>query len=123
MLDCGGATDSGLPERGPSRSLRGSRQGNVCPVIKFHYHSAPRDVAHIGVRKGDRLCHVYSDTSLEELVEWGRMHGLRPEWVDRRNVLPHYDAHGEWLDACGEGVPRSELVADIRLWRDKKGAA
>jgi len=73
----------------------------------------------MGVQKGDPLCHVYSDTSLEELVAWGRAQGLRAEWIDRRNVLPHYDAHDEWLEACGEGVTRSELVADIRAWRDR----
>jgi len=74
----------------------------------------------MGVLKGDPLCHVYSDTSLEELVDWGRAHGLRASWVDRRHVLPHYDAHDEWLQACGEGVTRSELVADIRAWRDRE---
>ena len=94
------------------------RIGNVGPVIKFHYHTAVRDVPRMGVHKGDPLCHVYSDTSLEELVAWGRAQGLRADRIDRRNVLPHYDAHDEWLEACGEGVTRSELVADIRAWRD-----
>ncbi len=88
-------------------------------VIKFHYHTAVRDVPRMGVLKGDPLCHVYSDTSIDELIEWGRAQGLRPEWIDRKHVLPHYDAHDEWLEACGEGVTRSELVADIRAWRDR----
>lgn len=91
----------------------------MCGVIKFHYHTAVRDVPRMGVRKGDPLCHVYSDTSLEELVAWGRSHGLRPEWIDRKHVLPHYDAHDRWLEACRMGVSRSELVADIRAWRDR----
>lgn len=87
-------------------------------MIKFHYHRALRDVPGIGVTKGDTLCHVYSDTSLEELLQWGRQHGLRPEWVDGR-TLPHFDAFGDHLELCGEGVSRRELVADIRSWRER----
>ena len=85
-------------------------------MIKFHYHRALADVPRIGVVKGDRLCHVYSDTSLDELLAWGDGHGLRPESVHGR-TLPHFDAFGEYLELCGEGVGRRELVHDIRSWR------
>lgn len=86
-------------------------------MIKYHYHLAPRDLPRLGVRRGERMCHVYSDSSLGELIEWGRAHGLKPEWVDRRNALPHFDAFGEHLEDCGPGVTRAELVRDIRRWR------
>lgn len=93
-------------------------------MIKFHYHRARTDVPRLDVEKGDRLCHVYSDESVGELVAWGRRHGLRPEWIDRSHALPHFDLaverHGEIL---GEGVERSELVADIRRWRRRGGSA
>lgn len=88
-------------------------------MIKFHYHKAPRDLPRIGVAKGDRMCHVYSDTSVEELLEWGRDRGLKPEWV-HDSAMPHYDAYGERLAACGEGVIRRELVQDIRVWRERR---
>jgi hypothetical protein len=87
-------------------------------VIRFHYHTAQRDIARLRVRKGDTLVHAYSDTSIEELIEWGRSNGLRPEWIDRRNALPHYDLFGDRVSLAGEGVTRAELVADLRKWRE-----
>lgn len=86
-------------------------------MIKFHYHNAARHVPRLGIERGDRLCHVYSDDSLDELQAWGRRHGLRPVWIDRRSSLPHFDAFGETLRFCGPGVTREELVRDIREWR------
>ncbi|MCZ6825258.1 MAG: hypothetical protein V3T97_06825 [Gemmatimonadota bacterium] len=90
------------------------------PVMKFHYHSAPRDLPRLGVRRGDPMCHVYSDRSLAELITWGREHALRSEWIDRRNALPHFDAFGERLKLCGPGVSRAELVRDLRWWRAQR---
>lgn len=86
-------------------------------TIKFHYHTARKAVPRLGIDPGDRLCHVYSDETREELVEWGRQRGLKPEWIDDRHSLPHFDLHGEWLVHAGEGVGRRELVEDIRRWR------
>lgn len=91
-------------------------------MIKYHYHLAPRDLPRLNVRRGDRMCHVYSDISLAELIVWGREHGLRPEWIDRRNALPHFDAFGPRLEDCGSGVSRAELVRDIRRWRERAAA-
>ena len=93
----------------------------MSPVIKFHYHTARSDVPEMSVEEGDRLCHVYSDESLEELVRWGRRHGLKPEWIDRGHDLPHFDVAVErQAAALGPGVERSELVADIRRWRRRE---
>jgi len=91
-------------------------------VIRFHYHVASREVPRLGIAKGDRLCHVYSDASRAELEAWGAAHGLRPEWVHDR-TLPHYDAFGGRLAWCGPGVTLSELKADIRAWREREAAA
>jgi hypothetical protein len=90
-------------------------------VIKFHYHNAPKDVPHARIVKGEPMCHAYSDSSLEELVAWGREHGLRPDWVDRSHTLPHFDLHGWSLELAGPGVERRELVRDIRDWRSREG--
>lgn len=91
-------------------------------MIKFHYHTARSDVPRMEVEEGDRLCHVYSDRSLEELAAWGREHGLKPEWVDRDHALPHFDVKVEGFEGeLGPGVDRPELVADIRAWRDRGG--
>lgn len=91
-------------------------------MIKFHYHTARTDVPRMDVRKGDRLCHVYSDESVAELREWGRRHGLEPERIDRGHDLPHFDlAVDPHEEILGPGVERAELVEDIRSWRRRGG--
>lgn len=89
-------------------------------AIKFHYHLAQAPVPRLGIEPGDRLCHIYSDSSLEELVDWGAVRGLRREWLDLRNALPHFDAFGERLRFCGRGVAREEFVRDVRRWRERR---
>ncbi|MGH7541388.1 MAG: hypothetical protein ACRELC_10355, partial [Gemmatimonadota bacterium] len=85
-------------------------------MIKFHYHRARRAIPRLGIEVGDPLCHVYSDASREELEAWGVEHGLRPEWI-HKGTLPHFDAFGERLAACGPGVTGREFGGDIRDWR------
>ena len=92
-------------------------------AIKFHYHRAARDVPRLGIRRGDRLCHVYSDTSVEELVAWGRARGWSPAYLDLRNDLPHFDAFRTRLRFCGAGASRREFVADVRAWRARRRSA
>ncbi|UCF18941.1 MAG: hypothetical protein JSU87_13560 [Gemmatimonadota bacterium] len=91
-------------------------------AIKFHYHKAARDVARLGISRGDLLCHVYSDSSLEELVAWGRACGWHPAYLDLRNDLPHFDAFRTRLRFCGQGVSRREFIQDVRIWRAKRRA-
>ncbi len=88
-------------------------------MIKFHFHSAPRDVPALEAGKGDRLCHVYSDVSLEELIEWGTARGLKPDWIDPRHTLPHFDVRAESVAEREPGVGRAELVRDIRAWQGR----
>jgi hypothetical protein len=76
-----------------------------------------RDVPRLSARRGDQLCHVYSDRSIEELLAWGAARNLRAEWMDRRHVLPHFDVRGEQVAEHEPGVARAELVTDIRWWR------
>jgi hypothetical protein len=92
-------------------------------AIKFHYHKAPKDVPRLGICRGDRLCHVYSDTSVEELVAWGRARAWLPAHLDLRNDLPHFDAFRTRLRFCGAGVERREFVADVRAWRARRRRA
>ncbi len=89
-------------------------------MIKFHFHSAPRDVPELRAATGDRLCHVYSDLSLEELVAWGTARGLKTEWIDRRHTLPHFDVRADSVAQHEPGVGRAELVQDIRAWRGRR---
>lgn len=86
-------------------------------AIKFHYHTAARDVPRLGIERGDTLCHVYSDTSIDELVAWGEARGWRRAYLDLRNDLPHFDAFDDRLEHCGPGVSRREFVEDVRTWR------
>lgn len=92
-------------------------------MVKFHYHRATRDVPRLGIRRGERLCHVYSDASLDELVAWGRAQGWDPAYLDLRNDLPHFDAFRERLEQCGQGVSRHEFVRDVRAWRARRRSA
>ncbi|TFG67004.1 MAG: DUF4031 domain-containing protein [Gemmatimonadales bacterium] len=92
-------------------------------MIKYHFHTATREVPRLGAHKGDRLCHVYSDRSVEELLAWGATRNLRAEWMDRRNVLPHFDVLGESVAKHEPGVGRSELVVDIRWWRNHQATS
>ena len=91
-------------------------------MIRFHYHRSRRDIPTLGIAKGDGLCHVYSDISRVELESWGRSHGLRSEWIHER-TLPHFDAFGDRLALCGDGVSGAELKEHIRVWRQMHGAA
>jgi hypothetical protein len=92
-------------------------------AIKFHYHKAPKDVPRLGIRRGDRLCHVYSDSSVEELIAWGRARAWLPAYLDLRNDLPHFDAFRTRLRFCGAGVSRAEFVRDVRAWRARRRRA
>ncbi len=91
-------------------------------AIKFHYHRALGDVQRLGIRRGDLLCHVYSDASLDELIAWGSERGWRPAYLDLRNDLPHFDAFGARLRLCGQGVSRREFIRDVRWWRARRRA-
>jgi hypothetical protein len=45
----------------------------------------------IGLQPGERVVKVFADSEAE-LAEWGRLHGLKAEWMDRRRPdQPHYD--------------------------------
>ncbi len=45
----------------------------------------------MGLLRSERVVKVYADSEAE-LAEWGRLHGLKAEWMDRRRPdQPHYD--------------------------------
>jgi len=47
--------------------------------------------ARIGLQRSERVVKVFADSEAE-LAEWGRRHGLKPEWMDRRRPdAPHFD--------------------------------
>jgi hypothetical protein len=47
-----------------------------------------------------------------ELEEWGRMHGLRPEWIqpEKRRKVAHYDVFGPAAQALIERFERLDTV-------------
>jgi len=73
-------------------------------AVVVHPTRATRDIAHIGVRKGDRMYHVLSDlpgiAGSAELREFVRACGMRPEWVQYPgSYREHFDAL-ERLGTC-----------------------
>jgi hypothetical protein len=52
-----------------------------------------------GMRRDKPFLHVIGRR--EVLAEWGRRHGLRPEWIqpERRRLVAHYDVFGEFAQA------------------------
>jgi hypothetical protein len=89
-------------------------------MIGFHYHVAQADTPRLGIRKGDRLCHVFSD--LTDLVAAGRElrawadrvgpHELRLQ--DRGTRRQHFDLWGPWLAVCGPPADRLALKRWLR---------
>ncbi len=89
-------------------------------MIRFHYHVAPLNRPRLGIRRGDRLCHVFSDlpdldTAEQELLAWGRRFGPPDLRLQRRgDRRQHFDLWGAWLAICGPAAPREAVRAWLR---------
>jgi hypothetical protein len=87
-------------------------------VIRFHYHVAHADTSHLGIRRGDRLCHVFSDlpeldAAAAELRAWADVRGLaRVRIQERGRRRQHMDLWGDLLALCGQPAER----ATLRRW-------
>jgi hypothetical protein len=87
-------------------------------LIGFHYHVAHADMPRLGIRRGDRLCHVFSDladlaAAEQELRAWAERVGPRGlRLQDRGERRQHYDLWGPWLARCG---PPADRLA-LRRW-------
>jgi hypothetical protein len=99
--------------------LRRGRPGVASgPLIRFHYHLARADTPHLGIRRGDRLCHVFSDladlgVAAAELRAWADARGLgRVRVQDRGLRRQHLDLWGGLLALCGPPAER----ATLRRW-------
>jgi hypothetical protein len=46
------------------------------------------------------------------LAEWGRRHGLRPEWIqpERRRSVAHYDVFGDFAERLIERLTRPDAL-------------
>ena len=46
------------------------------------------------------------------LAEWGRRHGLRPEWIqpERRRSVAHYDVFGEFAERLIDRLTRPDAM-------------
>jgi hypothetical protein len=70
-----------------------------------HYHGSTIR----GFTRERPFLHVIGLRSV--LEEWGRLHGLRPEWIqpEKRRKVAHYDVFGQpaqaLIDRFGAGAP------------------
>lgn len=89
-------------------------------LIHFHYHAAHADTPHLGIRRGDRLCHVFSDlidldAAAVELRAWADGHGLQRVRIQQRGSRrQHLDLWGGLLALCGPPADRATLRAWLR---------
>lgn len=91
-------------------------------MIKFHYFTWRVDfMVYQGLPVGGsgrehvRCCHVYSDVSAVELVNWAEDNWVAVGWLRcELGCLPHFDLWGGWLALCGKGVRRKVFVEDLR---------
>jgi hypothetical protein len=86
-------------------------------LIRFHYHTARVATPRLGIRRGDRLCHVFSDVqdlagAERELLAWGD--GLPFRIQERGTRRQHYDLWGPWLELCGPPADRAAMKAWLR---------
>jgi hypothetical protein len=65
----------------------------------YHGRLSPR-----GVRMEKPFLHVIG--LRPQLAEWGRRHGLRPEWIqpEKRRRVAHYDVFGSFAQALIDGL-------------------
>ena len=72
----------------------------------------------MGIRRGDRLCHVFSDlvdveAAAGELRSWADAHGLQRVRIQERGLRrQHMDLWGATLALCGPPADR----ATMRRW-------
>ena len=88
-------------------------------MIRFHYHrlASSRRFGPMVVPAGTRACHVYSASSVEELLAWAKKHGIPRHWLHHfRSGFPHLDLWGSALAECGEGVSDRQLAEDNEYW-------
>jgi hypothetical protein len=89
-------------------------------VIRFHYHVAHTDTPRLGIRRGDRLVHVFSDRddlaeAERELRAWADAHGPAGMRIQQRGQRrQHLDLWGHWLTRCGPPADRAALRRWLR---------
>ena len=89
-------------------------------MIRFHYHVARVPTPRLGIIRGDRLCHVFSDlpdlaAAERELLDWGRDNGpIGFRLQERGTRRQHYDLWGPWLALCGPPADRAAMRAWLR---------
>jgi hypothetical protein len=89
-------------------------------VICFHYHVAHADTPHLGIARGDRLVHVFSDLDDFELAEaelraWADANGPLGMRIQQRGTRrQHLDLWGRWLAICGPPADRAAVKRWLR---------
>ena len=89
-------------------------------MIRFHYHVAHVDTPGLGIQRGDRLVHVFSDLddipgAERELRDWADANGPPGMRIQLRGGRrQHLDLWGRWLRVCGEPADRATLKRWLR---------
>jgi hypothetical protein len=108
-----GASRGALPERYfERREIRDAIAFADAGGIAVHrnldsYHGRE---SHRGVRMEKPFLHVIG--LRPQLAEWGRRHGLRPEWIqpEKRRTVAHYDVFGPFAQSLIDRLrPRQQL--------------
>ncbi len=77
----------------------------------------------IGLQRSERVVKVFAESEAE-LAEWGRRHGLKPEWMDRRRPEAlHYDLFRDGLRLVPPDVPvltPAEVRTRVRAEREAR---
>jgi hypothetical protein len=94
-------------------------------AILVHPARATRDWLRAGVRRGDRMYHVFSDLSgmagRDELSSFVRAYGLRSEWIQYPGTYrEHFDAReGEALRMLRDGARQAtnREIGELLAWK------
>ena len=75
--------------------------------------------------KWGQSCHLFTDSSFDELHTFAKRIGLKREWFQDEE-LPHYDlTRGKRIQAIRAGampVNAAKMVEVLNLWRKRRGS-
>lgn len=90
-------------------------------ALMEHPATKDADARRVGARHGHRWCHLFTDGPEEELHAFALRIGLKREWFQAHEKLPHYDLtpprRKRALYAGAVEADRRKVVELIRRWR------
>lgn len=77
--------------------------------------------------QGGKSCHLVSDHTVDELLDFAKRIALPMQWFQHRASIPHFDLSRSWRErAVAAGaieVDRLGFVAAVRRFRERTAAA